>query len=178
MESNNKKFSDVHRWSGEHSEPMRIEMPESRFKKLFKKSKNLCLACWPGSWKNWLILLLALVVLWKLAIWFGFLPSLTFPAVNQNKWQAVFITNGQVYFGHLRELNKEYAVLKNVYYLRQDQQQPNLVKLGSEIHGPEDIMHVPKEQIVFWENMRNDSPVVKAIQQQEASTGQATSDNR
>jgi|SRR3989344_1338360 len=167
MVFNNKKLSDVHRWSGEHSEPMKIEMLESRFGKFSKKLKDFCLACWPRNWKSWLILLLALAVLWKLAVWGGFLPSLTFPAVDKNKVQAVFLNNGQVYFGQLRELNKTYVVLENVYYLRQDQQQPNLVKLGNEIHGPEDTMYIPKEQIIFWEDMRDDSPVVQAIKQQE-----------
>ena len=151
---------------------MRIELPESRFRKLLKKSKKLCLACWPGSWKNWLVLLAVLLLAWKLAASFGWLPSATFPAVDKNKWQSVFLTNGQVYFGHLKEINRAYAVLKNAYYLRtepqsQPSQQPqiNLVKLGNEIHGPEDLMYLPKDKIVFWENMRADSRVVQLINQ-------------
>jgi len=40
----------------------------------------------------------------------------------------------------------------------------SIVKLGSELHGPEDIMYIPRNQITFWETMRKDSQVVQAIQ--------------
>jgi hypothetical protein len=35
--------------------------------------------------------------------------------------------------------------------------------LGSELHGPEDKMSVSSEQVLFWENLKNDSKVVQAI---------------
>lgn len=65
--------------------------------------------------------------------------------------------------------------LKNIYYPQgqQDVQQPaddaaadqnlSLAKLGKELHGPEDVMYIAKDQVLFWENLKNDSQVVKAI---------------
>ena len=85
---------------------------------------------------------------------------------------------GQVYFGHLKSANRDYLVLSDIYYLRVSQQlqpssqQPqtsiNLVKLGDEIHGPEDTMYIPKGQVIFWESMKADSAVVKVISEEKA----------
>ena len=127
-----------------------------------------------GSLGGWLAVIIGIIILWQLSVWAGFLPSATFPLVDKDKWQAVFLTNGQVYFGHLEEENRAYIILKDAYYLRVAQQlqppeqgspQINLVKLGDEIHGPEDVMHIPKSQISFWENLREDSQVVRIIKQ-------------
>lgn len=97
-------------------------------------------------------------------------------AVDPNKYQAVFMTNGQVYFGHLSSLEGEYVELTNIYYLQVQQDvQPSadkqteanskvsLTKLGSELHGPTDKMNISKDQILFWEDLKDDSSVVKAI---------------
>lgn len=114
-----------------------------------------------------LIVAAVIFVVWQ------FLPSSNFPAVSGSELQAVFLTNNQVYFGNLQNYNKSYAVLKNVFYLsvaeplQQGATPPgptlNLVKLGAELHGPQDIMYIPKDKIMFWENMKKDSQVVQAI---------------
>ena len=102
------------------------------------------------------------------------------PENSQSSWQAVFLTNGQVYFGHLKNQNQQYLVLKDVYYLVVDQQaklQPvkevspeqkedpklTLVKLGNELHGPTDELKVNRDHVLFVETMKDDSKVVKAI---------------
>jgi len=38
-------------------------------------------------------------------------------AVGKADYQAVFLTNGQVYFGKVRNLNSQYALLEDVYYV-------------------------------------------------------------
>jgi hypothetical protein len=96
--------------------------------------------------------------------------------VNTNQYQAVFLNNGQVYFGHIKTLNDKYTRIDNIYYLRQNTTvQPNqstdanansnfsLVKLGCEIHGPVDEMLVNHDQVTFWENLKTDGQVAKAI---------------
>lgn len=102
----------------------------------------------------------------------GFLFRSGFPPVSGDRWQAVFFSNGQVYFGHLREVTREYAELRDIFYLRaatplqqgsEAASELSLVKLGAELHGPEDVMYVPKDTITFWENLREDSRVVQAI---------------
>lgn len=93
--------------------------------------------------------------------------------VDESKYQAIFLNNGQVYFGNINELNKDYLRMSNIYYLRVNQQvQPDqqaaqndvsLVKLGCELHGPEDSMTVNRDQITFWENLKGDGQVAKAV---------------
>jgi hypothetical protein len=92
--------------------------------------------------------------------------------------QAVFLANGQVYFGKLSDPNSQYTTLKDIYYLQvveqqlQGQQygqqtgqtpQISLVKLGSELHGPVDEMKISRAQILFYEDLTPDSQVGKAI---------------
>lgn len=99
-------------------------------------------------------------------------------AVNSKEYQAVFLTNGQVYFGHLSHVDSGYVKLKDIYYLQVQQQvqpssqtstsnqqpQISLAKLGNELHGPEDSMYVAKSQVLFWENLKKDGKVTQAIQ--------------
>ncbi len=96
-------------------------------------------------------------------------------SVDQGKYQALFMTNGQVYFGKLSNVDGNYTKLKDVYYLQVQQAvQPavddkktdpkvSLSKLGNELHGPTDEMNISRDQILFWENLKDDSTVVKAI---------------
>ena len=95
--------------------------------------------------------------------------------VATNKMQAVFLNGGQVYFGKIRALNNKYVGLTDIYYLRVNQQvQPkqgeqaaqdiSLVKLGCELHGPQDQMLINRDQVVFWENLEADGKVAKAVE--------------
>lgn len=94
--------------------------------------------------------------------------------VDTSKMQAVFINGGQVYFGNIKSLNQKYLRLSNIYYLRVNQQvQPNtstttnndvsLVKLGCELHAPTDTMLINRDQVIFWENLKDDGQVAKAV---------------
>jgi hypothetical protein len=96
--------------------------------------------------------------------------------VNKDKFQAVFLNGGQVYFGKIRTLNSQYITVDNIYYLRVNQQATqgtdaaaasdqdiSLAKLGCELHGPEDEMVINREQVTFWENLKDDGQVAKAI---------------
>ncbi len=96
--------------------------------------------------------------------------------VDNNKEQAVFLTNGQVYFGKLKEVNSEFFNLQSIYYLNSQSQTDSsssssqatsfsLVKLGCELHGPADQMVINRQQVSFWENLKTDGKVAKAIDQ-------------
>lgn len=97
--------------------------------------------------------------------------------VNKDQYQAVFLNGGQVYFGKVTDLNSKYINLNDIYYLRVNQQvQPDqqqntnandisLVKLGCELHGPEDSMVINREQVIFWENLKADGQVAKAVEE-------------
>jgi hypothetical protein len=96
--------------------------------------------------------------------------------VAEDKMQAVFLNGGQVYFGKIRALNNKYIGVTDIYYLRVNQQvQPkqgeqaqqdiSLVKLGCELHGPTDQMLINRDQVVFWENLKTDGQVAKAVEE-------------
>lgn len=114
-------------------------------------------------------------VIGGVAIWLAFsvfnvTSSGNFPVVSASQWQAVFLTNNQVYFGKLVNYDNAYVTLTHVYYLRtaSDLDQGggaslNLIKLGGELHGPEDSMYIPKSTVLFWENMKPTSQVVQTI---------------
>lgn len=97
--------------------------------------------------------------------------------VKSGQYQALFLTNGQVYFGKLSNVDDRYVKLTDIYYLQVQQavqpaegstdQQPkvSLAKLGSELHGPEDEMQVNRDQVLFWENLKGDGKVAKAIEE-------------
>lgn len=102
--------------------------------------------------------------------------------VNGDQYQALFLTNGQVYFGKLSNTNDAYVELRDIYYLQVTQNelqegennasadpQISLAKLGNELHGPEDTMFVSRDQVLFWENLKTDSQVVTAINEFEAN---------
>jgi hypothetical protein len=38
-----------------------------------------------------------------------------------------------------------------------------LIKLGNEVHGPEDSMVIERSQVLFFENLKNDGKVVDSI---------------
>lgn len=119
-----------------------------------------------------------LVVALLFYIYFGG-PTSESSYINKDRMQAVFLTSGQVYFGDVTNLNDKYLRLQNVYYLRVNdsdaqqvqpesstqQQDVSLVKLGCELHGPEDEMVVNRDDISFWENLKTDGQVAKAIDQ-------------
>lgn len=99
-------------------------------------------------------------------------------AIDSGKYQAVFFTNGQVYFGKLHPLSDGYMKLTDIFYLQtkaqSDSKNPqktnqendpgvDLIKLGNEIHGPEDAMIISKEQILFFENLKDDGKVSQTI---------------
>lgn len=93
--------------------------------------------------------------------------------IDSGKYQAVFTANNQAYFGKMQRLSDGAYRLTNVYYLQQSGstaqkpdnsgQTPQLVKMGNELHGPEDAVIFPQEQVLFWENLKNDGKVAKAI---------------
>lgn len=109
--------------------------------------------------------------------WFRFV----IPRPDAKTYQAVFLSNGQVYFGKLRGVETRTPVLDDVFYLQANTSLQNapvsatgtpadanpqfsLIKLGqSEIHAPQDRLFLFKNQLLFWENLKADSQVIKTI---------------
>jgi len=113
--------------------------------------------------------------------------------VDLTKHQAVFLSNGQVYFGKVTDANSDTLVVEGIYYLRASRQLQapateqaeaeegtegetqeitadkfSLIKLGNEIHGPEDKMNINLNHVLFVEDLKSDSKVVEAIKEYES----------
>ena len=112
--------------------------------------------------------------------------------IDTNKYQAVFLDSqdGQVYFGKLEVYNGSLYRLTDIFYVRveqpiqpegadQVQQQANisLAKLGNELHGPEDVMMIRRDKVLYWENLKDDGQVVTAIKEFDAN-GRQTQDTQ
>lgn len=119
-------------------------------------------------------LLLAGLLGW--AIWqFGINGGVS--GAKSGQYQAVFLSNGQVYFGKLSGEGAGFYKLSDVFYLQASQQSTDaadpqkaaansdvqLIKLGSEVHGPEDSMVIARDQVLFFENLKTDGKVAKTI---------------
>ncbi len=103
------------------------------------------------------------------------------PRPDAKSYQAVFLSNGQVYFGKLHGIQTRTPVLDDVFYLQANESlqkaptaatgtpettnpQFSLIKLGqTEIHAPQDRIFLFKDQLLFWENLKADSQVIKTI---------------
>lgn len=103
-------------------------------------------------------------------------------SVSSSDWQAVFLVNGQVYFGKVKAIGNKTLTLNNIYYLQvvtkplqrtqegaanaadpNGNQELTLIKLGNEIHGPTDRMVINRDQIILTEKLKDKSRVVEAI---------------
>lgn len=91
-----------------------------------------------------------------------------------NGYQAVFLTNGQVYFGKMQVVNGSYIKITNVYYIQSktagtqqaasvDTNSVELIKLVSAVHGPKDALVINRDQVLFFENLKDDGQAAKLI---------------
>ena len=99
--------------------------------------------------------------------------------IDSGKYQAVFLSSGQVYFGKLTAVDSQYLKLSGVFYIQSQQDAASdedqittqestgmqLIKLGEEVHGPEDTMVINRDQMLFFENLKSDGKVTQLIRQ-------------
>jgi hypothetical protein len=129
---------------------------------------------WYG-WANSAMLVVGILLLVSVvALLYASKPENQSKYVENNKLQAVFLNTGQVYFGNIRNINNQYFVLGNIYYLQTaatgtssakttDANNISLIKLGCELHQPYDQMVINRDQITFWENLQDNGQVAKAV---------------
>jgi hypothetical protein len=82
------------------------------------------------------------------------------------RYQAVFLANGQTYFGHYIDRLGPYVKIENAFYIQQaptaeEGQTPEsrIIRRGSELHQPLPFVLIPKSAILFVEDLRQDSQV-------------------
>jgi hypothetical protein len=110
-------------------------------------------------------ILVVAAVAWRLADhWRGSSTRFLTP------YQAVLLSNGSVYFGHLQGYGGRHPVMTEVYYVvsqtNPDTKQVSnvLVKRGKELHEP-DRMYLNPNQIVLVEPVGTGSKVAQLIAQ-------------
>jgi hypothetical protein len=137
------------------------------------------------GWIKWAVLVIVIAAV-GVAGWF-LMPrgdSDIATTIATDKYQAVFLSNGQVYFGKLSIVNGDFMKLTNVFYLERqltaenngttteettDQTAANgdnnfqLLKYSDVLYGSEDAMIISKDDIIRYENLRSDGVVAKAI---------------
>lgn len=89
---------------------------------------------------------------------------------QQKEFSAVFLDNDQVYFGKIVYNSSTRLELTNVYYLRAsvlkeagDNAELALLKRGDELHAPKDRMVLNWDHILYYEPLKNDGVIMKAI---------------
>lgn len=87
--------------------------------------------------------------------------------IDPTTYQAIFLTNNQIYFGHLKNISSDYLILYEVYYIKVNEDgKGQIVKLGViEPHGPQDKMIINRGQVLYWENLKPSSQVIQTIKE-------------
>ncbi|MBU1034168.1 hypothetical protein KKD42_00015 [Patescibacteria group bacterium] len=126
------------------------------------------------SWKKSLIIFIALFALLLGVNIASYYLKPSVKSVAREGVYAVFLTNGQVYFGAISSEDEKILTLNGIYYLQSKggptedslitQSDVSLLKLGNELHGPEDWMEISKQNVLFIEKLKSDSKVGKAIE--------------
>lgn len=95
------------------------------------------------------------------------------------EYQAVFMDNGQVFFGKMESAGSPYPLLRDVYYIGR-QTSPDgkevkniLIKRGNEWHAP-DYMYINASHIVVIEPVAANSRVAQLIKEAKNQQPQAT----
>jgi hypothetical protein len=142
-----------------------------------------------------LVLMVIFVVggIWVYRMWVA-TPDLA-GDLDNGEIKAVFLDNGQVYFGKIEEAGKDFLLITNPYYLQKQtvlqepteegaqpttREQLSLTALGGEnlqLHGPEKELFVPWNKILYMENLKDDSQVVKLITEDIKNGGTSTDTN-
>jgi hypothetical protein len=111
------------------------------------------------------------LVVFIAALFFTQWWDFTVPTLGRAHYQAVFLANGQTYFGRYYDRIGAYAKIEDVYYLQQVQgSDPNaaadtrIVRRGRELHEPSARMLIPKSAILFVEDLTDSSPIAQFME--------------
>ncbi len=92
----------------------------------------------------------------------------------KSSYQAIFLSNGQLYFGKISEMTNEYIKMENPHFLQLAQEpeeqvdpevQPEmkLISIKDEFHKPKDFVLIEKSAVIFIEELRDVSQIADAI---------------
>lgn len=126
-----------------------------------------------GFTKKALFIVVGAVVVIGLVWWF-FLRNVGIPSyVDTGKYQVACLQSGECYFGKITSVTSDTVQIKNVFYVQKSSDTSatsstvdnnlQLIKLGNEVHGPEDMMIINRAQVLYIENLKSDGKVTQTI---------------
>ena len=105
-------------------------------------------------------------------------PKAAAETFNGNSWYGVFINNNEAFVGHITGADSQNITMKDIYYLTLEardangntitnptaaQFKPFIKKLGQEVYGPKDVIQISRQNVRYYSELRDDSPVVAKI---------------
>jgi len=91
------------------------------------------------------------------------------------KYQVVTLVNGEVYYGRLSFFPSPKLI--DAWFFQQtpsaaEEETPgiNLVPFNSLFFGPENVLYLEKDQIIWWADLKQDSQIVKFIENQKGGS--------
>lgn len=107
----------------------------------------------------------AIIATFAFIRWWDF----TLPSVGRQTYQAVFLANGQTFFGRYYDRIGPHVKIVSAYYIQQaadpnDRTKPpesRIVRRGGELHAPRSEMLVPKTSVLFVEDLSDASPIAR-----------------
>jgi hypothetical protein len=129
----------------------------------------------PNNGKKGVALLVVGIIVLVAIIVFLVMTIFVSPARGDN-WYAVFLSNGQTYFGQISKQNSDLIVLKKVHYLQMQQVPPleegqepesqlSLMSVKDELHSPEDEIQINRDHVLYTQKLREDSQVITGIKE-------------
>jgi len=113
-----------------------------------------------------IIIYLIIILLAVIFIYLGYAFGKDIFPFGPGKWQAVQLINGDVYYGKLQTF--PCCKLTKAYFVQaiegETNTTPQLKPLNSLFFGPENVMYLQKQQILWWADLSENSQVLKAIQ--------------
>ncbi len=114
-------------------------------------------------------ILIIVAVLVALGVWIGlsvFSSRVPNPS-GVSPYTALYMTTGDIYFGKFSKFPEPH--MTDVWFLQRsttqnNQQQFGIVPFGTAFWGPVDDVHFSSNQILFRARLRNDSQVVKLME--------------
>ncbi len=101
--------------------------------------------------------------------------------IDTSTYQIVSLDSGRSYFGSLKDLDKEYVLLENAFFLKANNPEVDksgnvvepdpdaeelpfsLQRVGNQVHQGDDDLYIRADHVLSWQNLEIDSPVVTAI---------------
>ena len=111
------------------------------------------------------------IVVLGVVAWLFFCAPWGQQRIMNDRYQAVYLTSGQIYFGKLQNTSGDFLTLKTPYTAQQKangdsttQTETSLIKVTQQVYGPDDSIALRIDQVQFWQNLRPDSKIVQTIE--------------